>query len=90
MNGSAIKDDKLILWGMKATPWVLRFTILNHDKTKNIYGKIAGIIPLRGRRPEPLTFLTSAFLTSAVGVQQVLCVGGFPGMVDSALRSSAF
>ena len=47
MNGSAIKDDKLILWGMKATPYISRLTILNHDKTLKYDGKITGIIPRR-------------------------------------------
>ena len=43
MNGSAIKDDKLILWGMKATPYILRLTMLNHRKTLKINVTIAGI-----------------------------------------------
>ena len=46
MNGSAIKDDKLILWGMKATPYISRLTMLNHRKTPKFNVKIAGIIPL--------------------------------------------
>ena len=45
MNGFAIKDDKLILWGMKATPYILRLTMLNHRKTKQNDGQIAGIVP---------------------------------------------
>ena len=33
MNGAAVKDGELILWGMKAMPPILYFNDLNHIKT---------------------------------------------------------
>ncbi len=33
MNGVAVKDGELILWGMKAMPYILYFNDLNHIKT---------------------------------------------------------
>ncbi len=32
-NGVAVKDGELILWGMKAMPYILYFNDLNHIKT---------------------------------------------------------